>query len=281
MAPLWMADAVGAFQEHQLTVAMSLIPGNTATNILISRDIDVVEQAIGPMIAANLNGGADIVFLASVHNRLPYALFVVPTIRTAADLKGKTLASDKPGTTNDLAMGLALSLLAVKREDVTLLSVGASDVGLAALLAGQVDGAILGLPQMFQAEAQGFISIQDTFNVLYQNTGIIALRSRVEELTPALTRFFPAYRQGIQAFKTQPELAQEVLRKYTQESDASVIQKTYAFFSNSAPFEDSLEPTLEGIQTVLDSVAPSIPSANSAKPADFIDTRFLAQRLKP
>jgi NitT/TauT family transport system substrate-binding protein len=276
MAPLWMADAVGAFREQQLTVGMSLIPGNTATNILISRDIDVVQQAIGPMIAANLNGGANIVFLASVHNRLPYALFVEPAIKTAADLKGKTLASDKPGSTNDLAMGLALSFLGVQREDVTLLPVGASDVGLAALLAGQVNGAILGVPQMFQAEANGYTNIQDTFDVPYQNTGIIVLRSRLEELTPALTRFFPAYRKGIQAFKARPELAQEVLRKYTQETDASVIQKTYDLFTRSVPFEDSLQPTLEGIQTVLDSLAPSIPSARSAKPADFIDARFLA-----
>jgi hypothetical protein len=54
----------------------------------------------------------------------------------------------------------------------------------AAMLSGQVHAGIAAPPQSFQLEAKGFRLLQDTFRQPYQNLGLVAKRSRLDELAP-------------------------------------------------------------------------------------------------
>lgn len=278
MEPLWMADETHSFAGHQMKVQMRYIQANAAIAALLARDVDVLEISAPPVLTADLHsqGKPPIVFVGSALNHAILSLYVAPSIKTAEQLKGATLASDRPGTPNDYAIRAALSLLGVKASDVNLLPVGSSDAELGALESGQVKGAILGPPQSFTAASKGFRDLQDTYSVPYQNVGFAVLRSRLDELGPTLVPFLGALRDGIKAYNGQPKLAQQVLQKYSKEQNPDILKKTYEFYRDR-PFETSLQPTMAGIQGNLDFLVATVPQARGAKASDFVELRFLRQ----
>jgi CDP-glycerol glycerophosphotransferase (TagB/SpsB family) len=56
-------------------------------------------------------------------------------------------------------------------------------------------------------------------------------------------------------------------------NDRSILEETYGFYRDY--FADIPQPTLEGIQLILDELAPSNPKAREARPQDFVDLRFV------
>ncbi len=277
MAPLWMADAVHAFAPYHVRVEIRFIQANAAVVALLAREVDALQMSAPPMISADLGlPDRPLVFVASALNHASLSLYTDASIRSAAQLKGKTLASDRPGTPIDYAMHIALSLLGVNPGDVNLLPLGSAQIQLEAMLSGQVQGAILGPPQSFKAEASGFRDLKDTFRVPYQNIGIVVLRSRLAALAPAMVPFLAGYRQGILAYNRQEAAALRVLQQYTKESDPTILRKTYVFYRD-LPFETSLRPTLEGIQATLDFFGRTNPAARQLTAKDLVDLRFLSK----
>jgi NitT/TauT family transport system substrate-binding protein len=237
--------------------------------------VDVVQISAAPILTAAL-GGADVVMIASISNRSVSSLYVPAEIRSAADLKGKPLATDRPGTPNDFTMRKALGLLGLTPTDVNLLPLGSAEIAWTALQSGQVYGGMLSPPLSFQADAAGFRLLQDTFSIPYQATAIVVLRERLTELTPVLPGLLAAYREGIDAYNKQPELAKKVLTEHTKEADPTLLQKTYDFYRMQAPFEESLQLNMEGIQSMLEFLGETLPAAKTAKPEQFVDRRFIS-----
>ena len=281
MAPLWMADATHAYANHGLSVTMRLIQGGATIPALIAGDVDLFQISAGPVITADLNGNADLVFIASALNHATFALYALPSITNAADLKGKVVASDKPGQPSDYALRVALSLLGVKTSEVSILPIGAGNVAFPAMETGQVQASMLAPPESFHAQDKGYRMLQDIFSQPYQNIGIVALRSRLTALAPLLPDFLAAYRQGILDYNSQPDVAMTVIQKYTKETDPATLKRSYEFQHTAVPYNPSLQPTMKGLQAMIDFLAPSLPpTAKNAKPAQFVDTRFLAQLPK-
>ena len=170
--------------------------------------------------------------------------------------------------------------MGLKPSDVNILPLGGSQVTYKALLSGQVQAALMSPPESFGAESNGYKLLQDTFSIPYQNNGVVVLRSRIAELTPALPGFLKGYRQGMLTFNAQPELAKQIVGKYTKEEDQAVLQKTYDFHRTSAPYQLDMQPNIEGIAAMLDFMSATVPAAKNAKPEQFVDTRFLSQLPK-
>ncbi|HLG69178.1 MAG TPA: ABC transporter substrate-binding protein [Chloroflexota bacterium] len=275
-APVWLAEATGAFTQHGLNVKSQLIEGNIAAKALIAKEVDLLLQAAAPIITADLNGGADLVMLASSFNHSLHALVTPAEIRTPADFKGKILGSDRPGSTNDYQNRVILGLMGLQPSDVTIRVLGGSDSLLPALLSGQIQGAALSPPQIYQAEEAGFHVLQDTYSQPYQGGGWVTSRARLDELAPAMPPFLAAFRQGMITFRQQPDLAKRILSERTKTDDPVQLDKTYDFFVKTAPFQEDLRPTMEGIQRMLDYLSDAVPAAKQAKPEQFVDLRFLS-----
>lgn len=278
-APVWLAETTGAFLAHGLNVKSQLVEGNVAAKALIAKEIDLLLQAAAPIITADLNGGADLAIVASSFNHSLHALVTSADIRAAADFKGKVLGSDRPGSTNDYQNRVLLRLMGLQPSDVTIRVLGGSDALLPALMSGQIHGAALSPPQIYEAEAAGFRILEDTYSEPYQGGGWVTSRARFGELGPVIPPFLTAFRQGMVAFREQPELAKRVLAERTKTTDQFLLDRTYDFFLNKAPFQDNLKPTLEGIQRMLDYLSESVPAARAATPRQFVDLRFLPAEL--
>jgi NitT/TauT family transport system substrate-binding protein len=275
-AALWMAKAIGAFEKYGVEVDVQLVETATAIPGLISNSIEAAEVSAAPVLTADVNGNQDLVLIASALNHPILALYAGPDISTADTLKGKIIASDKPGTPVDYSARLSLSLLGLKPEDVDLRAIGNSSEIVAAMLSGQVQAGMVAPPQSFQVEGKGFHLLQDIFSQPYQNVGLVAKKSRLDELAPGLRPLLAAYRDGIQAWNTQPDLAMRVQDEYAKVGDPESWRKTYEFYTKTAPFEPSMQPTMEGIKAMMDFLTASVPAMKDHKPEDFVDTRLLS-----
>ncbi len=145
------------------------------------------------------------------------------------------------------------------------------------MISGQVPAGVVAPPQSFQVEAKGFHLLQSIFDQPYQNVGVVAKRSRLDELPPGLKPLLASVRDGIQAWNSQPDLAMKVIGDYAKIEDPDILKRTYEFYTKSAPFEPSLQPTIPGIQAMMNFLAPSVPKLANYKPEQFVDTRFLSQ----
>src|SRR5712692_2901549 len=232
--PLWMAKAIGAFDKYGVAVEMPYIETSIAVPAMVGKQIDVLESSAAPIITVDINGNEDQVFIASALNHPILGIYAKETIKTAADLKGKVIASDKPGTPLDYAARLSLSLMGLKPTDVQLRPIGSASEVVAAMLSNQVDA------------------------------GVVA-----------------PHRDGIVAYNKQPDLAMKVFDEYAKVSDPEVLRKTYDFYRTVAPFEESMQPTMQGLQAMIDFLADStVPGAKGHKPEEFVDLRFLTDLPK-
>lgn len=277
MWPLWMADAIHAFSDYHLDVKVQYVEAATSVTALISRDLDLLQAGGPPVLTAGL-AGQDVVFVASALNRAIISLYTLNAIKTTDDLKGKTIASDKPGSPLDYAMRIALAKQGLKDTDLTVLRIG-SEAVFPTMLAGKVDGGMVAPPLSFAAETKGFHNFQDTFDTPYQNTCIVATRSHLQQIGGSMPAFLAAYRQGIIALKQQPDLALKILQQYSKETDQNILKRTYDFYLGKTPFDESLQPNVQGIQGMLGYFADFIPAAKTAKAEQFVDASYIAPAL--
>jgi NitT/TauT family transport system substrate-binding protein len=272
----WVADATGAFAKQGLSVSMPFFDQtNAAFNAMVAGEVDAMEVSAAPVITANVNGHLDLVYVASIMNHPQFSLYVAPSIKTADDLKGKVLATDLPYLPNDYGMQLCLAKLKLKESDVQLRRLGSTDKEWAALSSKQVDGAILSPPFSFTAEKAGFHELANTFDLPYQNVGIVMPRGRIDSRTPALVAMLPALREGIQTYNEQADIAMKVVGERTKETDADILKRTYDFYKTQAAWEPSLQPTLPGIQGMMDFLSGGFPAVKETKPEQYVDTRVL------
>jgi ABC-type nitrate/sulfonate/bicarbonate transport system substrate-binding protein len=275
-SPLWMAEATNAFADNGVDVTIVTIRSDAATPALVNKQTDAQVTSAGPTLVANLNGGLDEVYVAAYANGNTASLYAEPGIRSADDLKGKSVGTDRPGTPGDYYTRVALSLMGLKPTDVVWRTLGSVDVNLNALVSGQVNAAALTPPFKFQAEARGFVNLVDTYDTPYLTNGVVVLKSRIDELAGRLHGFVKAIQHGVDAFYDQPDLAIQTISKKSGEDDQTVLRKTYDFFNTKVRFDRTLVPRADSLQGMLDFLAETtIPEAKTARPEQFIDTRFL------
>jgi ABC-type nitrate/sulfonate/bicarbonate transport system substrate-binding protein len=264
-----------------VNVVTSNVASSLMTPALVSKDADVFAVSAAPVLTADINGNLDEVYIGSIVSTNTAVLYAEPNIKTAEALKGKQVGTDKPGTPTDFFVRNLLTRANLKATDVTLRVLGGSDVTTPALLSGQLQGAPSTPPTTFLLQQKGYNQLSDTYGVPYVANGYVVLRSRIPELTAALPGFLAGIRDAINTYNTQPDVTKKILQKYTQESDPSILDKTYDFYTKTIHFDSTLNVQDQALQTMLDYLGETIvPEAKNAKPEQFKDLRFLSQLPK-
>ena len=279
MAPLWIAEASGAFRAEGLEVEMVFIEPGATMAALIAKEVDAVEQSAPAMIPAVL-AGADVTMIAGLVNKMIFSFHAQKEIKSAAQLRGKIIGTDRVGTAQDYGTRVSLSLMGFRPESgLQLLRIGNTALLWLALQSGQIQGAALTPPHCFKADAAGYTRLVNTYDLPYQNIGVVVRKSDVEPRAEMWARFLRSLKEGIQRWYDDPKLAKEVLTKYTKEKDPEMLQKTYDFFTKQAGFTRELALTDQGLQQILTFLGSTVlPGAKDAPPTQFYDTRVL-QRL--
>ena len=275
MAPIWIATEIGAYQREGLDARIVYIDARIAIAALVAGEVDAVVIS-APSVIPPVLSGANITFIAGLHNKMIFSFHAQPDIRSPAELKGKIIGSNRPGTPADYGNRVALTKMGLKLTDVQLMPLGSSGIMWQALQTRQVAGVTLAPPYSFRADAEKFSRLVDTYDKPYQNTGVVVRRDRIHPLADTWLRLLRALRQANLRWYEDPKIAMFVLKKYTQQSDPDVLQKTYDFETNPPGFTRDLKVSESGLQGILDFLASTVrPEAAKATPKEFYDTTIL------
>ena len=273
--PVWMAEAGGFYAKEGLKVeVVSMEGGSRGVQVLLSGEIQGMHVGVAPVIQAN-RAGADIRAITSTANTIPITIFTKPEIRSAADLKGKSVGISAFGSETDIAISLALKKLGLDRKDVTILQIGGSSQRYAALAAGRIDAVPLLEPSITMAKEKGFNPILD---LAAQKTpwifdSVVVTRSYMQQNGETLTRFVRAYVAGAYLALSDEKKAKEEIAKRFKTQDGTVIDATYQDFRRLMPRDAA--PSVEGARNVMEQLKAVGVEVGSTDVKDHLDTSII------
>ena len=103
----------------------------------------------------------------------------------------------------------------------------------------------------------------------------MARRSFINANGDLTRRFLKAYSEGVYRLFTDRELSGRAIARYGRASDAKTINAVYQYaldYVDKIPYN-----TREGVQEVLNQIAPRNPKAKTAKPEEFYDDQFVKE----
>lgn len=270
------AAAHDLFARHDLDVTLHEIgSGTDSAAALVAGDFDLCQVA-GPAVVNAALAGHDLVIIGGIVNQQLYSLVVAPDVTSADDLRGKTVAANRPGGSADTAMRQALQQLGLTPDvDVTIVAMGGQGERLAALESGQIAGTVMSVPDTAKARELGYRILLDAADLAipYQHTTIATRRAVLAEKRPALTAFMQALGDATAQMRqdragTVAALAELLLMDPQQ--DAAYLAEAYDGLVQKA-IDLVPNPNLAGVQTLIDEGKRENPTAADIRPETIVD----------
>jgi NitT/TauT family transport system substrate-binding protein len=274
LAPMVAKDE-GFFDKNGIDAeVVSIGAGSRPEAALLSNQVQVVEG--GPEeVAASING-ADLEYVAAADTSFLFWLYSIPSIKTAEDLKGKTIAVTSLTSSTYTAAKVAVrSLKLDPAKDVTFIAVNNPPAIAAAMSNGAAQAGSIGSTNIVAAKKAGYNMLVDiaSLGVPYPAGWPTVSKKWAAGHEDLMNRFMKAYTQGIAAMIRQPDLAQKELSKYSKNDDPEFLKGVYDVVSphlNKAPYVD-----VKGVQLVLEELAANEPKAKTADPNSFMDNHWV------
>lgn len=275
--PAWMAKEAGIFHKNGLDVQLVYFRGGTITAMALVARETPISQVSGPPIVSAVLKGADAVVIAGGNVVSEYWLMSRPEIKTAADLKGGSIAIATFGGQADSISRIALQRLGLTPvKDVAILQIGTVPERLSALEKGRVQAAMLNPPDNVMAQKRGFYSLMNV-RLPYQGVGVSTTRTFIRENPDIVRRYVRSQIEAVHRIKSDREAGLKVLAKYLASTDKEILELTYDDIRSDEKLAPKQYPTLEGIKNILEPLAQTDPKAKTAKPEDFVDMRFIKE----
>lgn len=272
MAPAWIAQDLGLFAKHGLQHSLNYLAATTAIQAIVGGTEEighVGNQGIDVALE-----GADTVYIASTASRFIFRMYGDPSIKSIADLKGKTFAVTQPAASTDYAGRMLLRRFGlVPDKDVKILYAGSTPAVLTTLKAGNAAAGLMNAPLTFQAQELGLKQILNVteLNIPFIFVGIVTTRKIIQQKPDAVDRYLRAYTEALSIIRRDKETTMKVMAKFMKTDNRVALESIYeehAPVMQRVPFM-----TKDEVQAVLD-VAKS-PKAQQMKPEDFYDNSFL------
>ncbi|HEY7560107.1 MAG TPA: ABC transporter substrate-binding protein [Candidatus Binatia bacterium] len=278
-APGWAAYEGGFFRKHGLDVELvNVVGGATAVQALLSGEVQFGQVSGLPVLESSLQGSG-ITILAGLLNTMNYQFIVGKEIKRPDQLKGKTVAISRLGSSSDFATRYALDRYGlVAARDVTIIEIGNQPDRFAALRSGKIQGVMLEVPLTLKAKEMGYPVLTDlqSLGLEYPATVLAATQSTIESRPGLVKKVLTAYVEGIHYYKTRRNEALALLRKRLKLNDPDAILETYEGIG-LALIPEKPYPTLRGIQIMLRELSAKNPKAQSARPEQFVNSTFLRE----
>jgi NitT/TauT family transport system substrate-binding protein len=232
---LWtVASDAGFYKKHGLDAEVVYIGSTTiAIAAIVAQDVQV-GNAAGSGVANAAVRGADTVSVACFINVLAYELVVLNSVKSAEDLKGKSIGISRFGSVSDVAARELLKGLGLRpMEDVKILQVGGASERAAGFSRGVIAGFPSppgnvnlipgGLPHRVLADMADlpkpyplpFICAVTTKSFLAKQ------RSTVKKTVMALI-------EAAHFFKNNKEATQKIVAKYLRGANQAYLDASYA-----------------------------------------------------
>jgi NitT/TauT family transport system substrate-binding protein len=279
MAPLWITQERGFFRKYGLDVQLVFIEsGSTTVQSLISKEVAFAQMAGAGVLQSRLRG-SDVVLIAGFLNTMDYQLMVDKSITRPYQLKGKTMAVSRFGSSSDFATRYALDKFGlVPDRDVTILEIGSQPARFAALESGKIQAAMVAIPLTRRAKTLGFHTLADLqmLGLEYQHTGLATTEALIRARPDLVRNVMKAYVEGIHYYKTRRAGSLGILAKYLKTPNIEVLTEIHENLGLKLTPQKPY-PTLRGIEIMLRELAARDPKARGARPDEFVNLAFIKE----
>jgi NitT/TauT family transport system substrate-binding protein len=277
--PLWVAKDKKLFEKHGVDVQMIFVMGGAlVSQMLAAGEIQIAANAPAALLSL-ISGGVDIAMFLGISNTSPFTLVSQPTIKTAADLRGKRLGTARFGGSSHISALIALDHLKLdpKRDRIILMQTGLDPERMAALEQKGLDAAMLQRLATKTMLAKGYTQLLNLnqAKIPYQNTVLAARRDYMAANAKAFESFVRGVVEGYAYVfnKENKQAVKEVLAKNLRLPNTDAAEDFYA--EALEELDRKPYPTVEGTQTVIKYVAEQNPKVASIKAEKIIDASWL------
>jgi NitT/TauT family transport system substrate-binding protein len=280
--PVWVAKDAGYFVKRGLNVEPVQMRGGALITLgIMSGQLQFSGAGAESVVAARIEG-ADIVLLACPSDLEPIYLITRPEIKSPSELKGKSSAVTRIGSSTHFYLRAALRMVGLDAEkDMTILQLGAGPEMATALESGRIAAAALNMRYALPFLRRNWPVLVDLTktDLVYPSACVTSSRSFVKTEPRVVEDFLSAYVAGIQLIKKEPAFAERSLVKWTRETDNYVVTKsieTHARIFKSLPYVPE-----KGIENIIKDLASrrNVPKEFFARPELFRDNGPLDRAL--
>jgi ABC-type nitrate/sulfonate/bicarbonate transport system substrate-binding protein len=262
--PIFVARERGWFEKNGIDLDMTLTPSSSQQAEALARgDYDIAGTAFDNVVAYCEGQGAVklpeapdfFAFLGATQIEL--AVAARPEIKTIADLSGKQLALDAPGTGFAFVLYHMLEHGGLTKSAYEPVASGATPQRWEAVKEGRCAATMTIEPFTSIARANGFNILARSTDTLadYQGGVFAATRGRAAQKRAQIVGFVRSYLEGLGwcLDAAHREEAAEILQRNMPEIQPRAISSVMAsLLSPRSGLTPRGEPTLAGAQTVLD-----------------------------
>jgi NitT/TauT family transport system substrate-binding protein len=223
LLPFLLEKELGLFREEGLSPQLILVRnGSVSVRGLMAGNFDYATN-VGAIMDAAIRARQPLkIILTNAMAR--YSLMAQREVRSAADLKGKTIAVSSIGGDSDIVAKEILKRHNLNpQRDVTFVAVGASRERFTALVSGSVDGAMLSPPHNLKSLQLGYREIAKASNyVSYPMAGLGVREEKIRQDPREVSKMVRAWLKGIKLFLLQRDyIISSIVRKFNLSRDAA------------------------------------------------------------
>jgi ABC-type nitrate/sulfonate/bicarbonate transport system substrate-binding protein len=275
-SPIWVVQENHYLKQQGLDAqVISLSASPIAIQAMLAGELDVIVTSVTTLVSARL-AGADIVMILGMVPTFVDHIITQPNITSFDQLKGKFGGVNRLGSTSDLGLRLALRRKGIDPEkDVKIITAGDNPSRLAAMSKGVIQFGIMPEPFVREAEKVGlkdFFSIA-SLKIPFWWNAVLVQESILRSKRPLLLKFTRAMMEAVHYIKTEKESTKAIFSKNLRLSDPEGLERAYKDYNGIFP--ENLLPTVDGVKTMLDDLAPRNPKAAAANPKNFVDTSLV------
>ena len=249
-----VADARGFFKDEGLDNETVVISGPLSIAALLSGDVDF-SGAGGSGMRAALKG-APLKGIYFQSEKVTFYLVADPSIKTAADLKGKKVAIGSAGDTQDRMITMFAERGGVSSRDIVRIAVGADTATrILAIKSGNVHATTVDPGGLVFAQKEGLVSLGflgDLFPMPFQ--GFVTTDRKIRDNPAQIKRWLKAAIRGLMFVRERPEDAVDLGIKKLQLGNASraMIVEGTKNYVRALPQGVPGLPTAEGVKNFLE-----------------------------
>jgi NitT/TauT family transport system substrate-binding protein len=275
--PMWIAVEEQIGEKYGIDLKAIYAGRLRPQQLLMSGDVPIVVATGSGAVTSHVLGSKDQVIVAINMNKVGGGIFAKREIKSAEDLRGKTIGVSRAGSISEIILRYVLrAKLGLQPDrDVKMLVVGDPAVGLQALERGIVDATPLTMPLPLMAMKMGFRELvsYDALGITFPANTVTTLRQTIAKRPDLIENFLKILIEGIYIFKHDKAKSLAVMKKNLLGTSDEVLEETYKYTTSA--LEQQPYPSLDVIKSGLEILSLQFPQAKQTDPNPLIDSSFV------
>ena len=224
------------FEKRGIDLVHVYIASSTiALPAVLTREVDFATLSGEAVVRAYHSGARNLSVIGTQLDKFTFSLYTKPEIKTAQELRGKTLGVSRFGGSLDISLRYGLQHVGLdpKRDNITLVQLGGVQEILAALTAGKVDGAMLLSVYAFRGKELGYRELLDlgALDVSFPQGVTVTTKEFLRDKRDVARRFMAAYFDGLDLFLKNPRVGKKALARFTGIKEEKYLDADYAQYT--------------------------------------------------